>query len=83
MLFNTFRAVITGRSEKRVLGLVAEKVKEAIHDVLAGVEDLIPYGKDFYTEEEYIQISKNLMAEYKAWSPLCDPTATSLIVPVD
>jgi hypothetical protein len=82
MLFKTFGAYINGRSEKRVLGLVAEKVKQAIQDILAGVEDLIPYGSDFYTEEEYRQISNNLMREYNTWSPLCDSSATSLIFPI-
>ena len=81
MLFKTFQAVMKGKSEQRVLGLVAEKVKEAIHNVLHGIEELIEH--DCYTEEEYLEISKGLMAEFKAWSPLCDPTATHLIVPVD
>ena len=81
MLFNTFKAVMNGRSEQRVLGLVAEKVKEAIHNILHGIEELIEH--DCYTEEDYLEISKGLMAEYKAWSPLCDPTATHLIVPCD
>lgn len=81
MLFNTFKAVMNGRSEQRVLGLVAEKVKEAIHNVLHGIEELIEH--DCYTEEEYRQISKGLMTEFKAWSPLCDPTATHLIVPME
>jgi len=83
MLFNTFRAVINGRSEKRVLKMVAEKIKEAIQELLAGIEELIPYGSDFYTEEEYRLISNALMKEYKAWSPLCDHTQDSIIVPVD
>lgn len=81
MLFNTFRAVICGRSDKRVLKLVAGKIKEAIHELLAGIEELIPYGSDFYTEEEYRQISNALMKEYKAWSPLCDHMEDSIIVP--
>jgi hypothetical protein len=83
MLFNTFRAVISGRSDKRVLKLVAEKIKEAIHELLAGIEELIPYGSEFYTEEEYRLISNALMKEYKAWSPLCDHMEDSIIVPVD
>lgn len=83
MLFNSFRAVIAGRSDKRVLKLVAEKIKEAIHELLAGIEELIPYGSDFYTEEEYRLISNALMKEYKAWSPLCDHFTESIIVPVD
>jgi len=83
MLFNTFKAVVNGRSDKRVLKLVAEKIKEAIHELLAGIEELIPYGSEFYTEEEYRLISNALMKEYKAWSPLCDHLENSLIVPVD
>jgi hypothetical protein len=83
MLFNTFRAVIKGRSDKRVLTLVAGKIKEAIHELLAGIEELIPYGSEFYTEEEYRLISNALMKEYKAWSPLCDHMDESIIVPVD
>ncbi len=83
MLFNSFRAVINGRSDKRVLKLVAEKIKEAIQELLAGIEELIPYGSEFYTEEEYRLISNALMKEYKAWSPLCDHFNDSIIVPVD
>lgn len=83
MLFNTFRAVVNGRSDKRVLTLVAEKIKEAIHELLAGIEELLPYGSEFYTEEEYRLISNALMKEYQAWSPLCDHMKNSLIVPVD
>jgi len=83
MLFNTFRAVINGRSDKRVLKMVAEKIKEAIQELLAGIEELIPYGSDFYTEEEYRLISNALMKEYQAWSPLCDHMEDSIIVPVD
>jgi hypothetical protein len=83
MLFNTFRAVINGRSDKRVLKLVAGKIKEAIHELLNGIEDLIPYGSDFYTEEEYRVISNALMKEYNAWSPLCDHMDESIIVPID
>ena len=83
MLFNTFRAVINGTSDKRVLKLVALKIKDAIHELLNGIEELIPYGSDFYTEEEYRQISNALMKEYKAWSPLCDHMDESIIVPVD
>jgi hypothetical protein len=83
MLFNTFRAVIKGRSDKRVLTLVAGKIKEAIHELLAGIEELIPYGSEFYTEEEYRLISNALMKEYKAWSPLCDHMDDSIIVPID
>jgi len=83
MLFNSFRAVIAGRSDKRVLKLVATKIKEAIHELLSGIEELIPYGSDFYTEEEYRLISNALMKEYQAWSPLCDHLNESIIVPVD
>jgi len=83
MLFNTFRAVIMGRSDKRVLTLVAGKIKEAIHELLNGIEELIPYGSDFYTEEEYRVISNALMKEYNAWSPLCDHMDESIIVPID
>jgi hypothetical protein len=82
MLFNTFRAVIKGRSDKRVLTLVANKIKEAIQELLAGIEELIPYGSDFYTEEEYRLISNALMKEYQAWSPLCDHMDESIIVPI-
>ena len=83
MLFNTFRAVINGRSDTRVLKLVALKIKEAIHELLNGIEELIPYGSDFYTEEEYRVISNALMKEYNSWSPLCDNMDNSIIVPVD
>ena len=72
LLFRTFDAVFKGKSEVRVLPLIADKVKEAIHNLLEGIEALVPYGSDFYSEEEYRKISNNLMEEYNNWAHLCN-----------
>ena len=76
MLFNTFVAITNGRSDVSVLTKVVDKLKDAIQTLLSGIEELVAFGEDFYTEEEYINISNALMKEYNAWSPICNSEHT-------
>ena len=76
MLFNTFVAITNGRSDVSVLTKVVDKLKDAIQTLLSGIEELVAFGGDFYTEEEYINISNALMKEYNAWSPICNSEHT-------
>jgi len=80
MLFNTFVAITNGRSDVSVLAKVVDKLKDAIQTLLSGIEELVEFGGDFYTEEDYIKISNALMKEYNAWSPICNSEHTFEIV---
>tara|TARA_R110000822_G_scaffold21703_1_gene68528 strand:- start:506 stop:1048 length:543 start_codon:yes stop_codon:yes gene_type:complete len=72
-LFNCFvkgskLASDPSEEDKEVVKKIGDEIKDNIHKVLEGVEVMVQYGSDFYTEGRYNEIAVMFKEEYELWS---------------
>ena len=71
-ILNEKIAVLNHTCQAEVLKKILDEIKDNIHKVLEGVEVMVQYGSDFYTEGEYNDLAVMFKDEYELWSGVCN-----------
>tara|TARA_R110000803_G_scaffold165721_1_gene229176 strand:+ start:731 stop:1285 length:555 start_codon:yes stop_codon:yes gene_type:complete len=61
-------SVLDHNCKVEIVKKIGDEIKDNIHKVLEGVEVMVQYGSDFYTEGRYNEIAVMFKEEYELWS---------------